>query len=251
MYAHPRTRDQLQPLGHYFNPSHTLEQKLALAASSYELTAAIPKVVQYLGGRDRRARTEFWSKARNQEQKLQTLLLDYLNANEKVRILGERRPNSDLRVPTVSFVVKDRASRSLVEAVDKAVGVSQGSRQEGIDGDQGLGESRQFGIRWGHFYSKRLCEDVLGLEKDGEGAVRVSLVHYNTGKFGSQLRTRGLPSNCIALQRTKLKTLLRCCKVSSWSNRSLLVQRILSKLKSPQSLTNPKVSIAAIATLAL
>ena len=34
------------------------------------------------------------------------------------------------------------------------------------------------GIRWGHFYSKRLI-DCLKLA-DGDGVVRLSLVHYNT-----------------------------------------------------------------------
>ncbi|KAJ0353878.1 hypothetical protein COL154_011979 [Colletotrichum chrysophilum] len=36
------------------------------------------------------------------------------------------------------------------------------------------------GIRWGHFFSKRLAERTLGLDDDG--VVRVSLVHYNTGE---------------------------------------------------------------------
>ena len=40
-----------------------------------------------------------------------------------------------------------------------------------------------FGIRWGHFYSKRLVEEFLGL--GAEGVVRVSMVHYNTGQFVS------------------------------------------------------------------
>lgn len=35
-----------------------------------------------------------------------------------------------------------------------------------------------YGFRWGHFYSKRLCDEVLGL---GPNAVtRVSMVHYNS-----------------------------------------------------------------------
>lgn len=37
----------------------------------------------------------------------------------------------------------------------------------------------KFGFRCGTFYSVRLSTDVLGL--DGEGVVRVSMVHYNTG----------------------------------------------------------------------
>lgn len=35
-----------------------------------------------------------------------------------------------------------------------------------------------FGFRYGHFYSKRLMNDILGVE--GNGLVRVSMVHYNT-----------------------------------------------------------------------
>jgi len=34
------------------------------------------------------------------------------------------------------------------------------------------------GFRWGHFYSKRLVDEVLKLK--GDGVVRVSMVHYNT-----------------------------------------------------------------------
>jgi hypothetical protein len=39
-----------------------------------------------------------------------------------------------------------------------------------------------FGFRWGSFYSVRLAEEVLGVEPV-DGVVRVSMVHYNTGKF--------------------------------------------------------------------
>ena len=39
----------------------------------------------------------------------------------------------------------------------------------------------EFGIRWGHFYSKRMVDNLLGLREDG--IVRVSMVHYNTGKY--------------------------------------------------------------------
>ena len=172
----------IKPLGHYFNPSRTLEQKLALAASSYELTAAIPAVVEYLGGVDTSPRVEFWSHARDHEHKLQKLLLDYLNSNERIRILGERSADPELRVPTISFVVEGKGSKILVDEVDSAAGISEEPTETGQDGDQGMGESKQFGIRWGHFYSKRLCEEILNLPKDGEGVVRVSLVHYNSGK---------------------------------------------------------------------
>ena len=63
-------------------------------------------------------------------------------------------------MPVISFTVRGRGSKSIVEGVEKR---------------------SNFGCRWGHFYSKRLVEEVLGLGK--EGVVRVSLVHYNTGEF--------------------------------------------------------------------
>ena len=139
------------------------------------------------------ARAASWSHIKNHEHRLQSLLLEFLTSlkdsegNERVRILGERDPDPEERVPTVSFVVKGKSSKDVVEGVDKAVGLTNGALKSAKDGDQGLGQSRQFGIRWGHFYSKRLCEEVLGLEKDGEGVVRVSLVHYNTGEYWSCL----------------------------------------------------------------
>lgn len=71
---------------------------------------------------------------------------------------SERSKDKAKRVPVVSFSIKDRVSKKVVEQVDAM---------------------SDFGIRWGHFYSKRLVNEVLGLGE--EGVVRVSMVHYNTG----------------------------------------------------------------------
>lgn len=60
-------------------------------------------------------------------------------------------------MPTISFAVKGWGSRELVETVEK---------------------QSSFGFRWGHFYSKRLCDEIL--QAGDEGVVRVSMVHYNT-----------------------------------------------------------------------
>jgi hypothetical protein len=43
----------------------------------------------------------------------------------------------------------------------------------------------EMGIRWGGFYSVRLCDEIFGLGDDG--VVRVSMVHYNTSKFFENL----------------------------------------------------------------
>lgn len=144
-------------LGHYFNPSSTLEGKLGLAASNYELTAAIPCVSAYFGSSPS-ASVKTWSAIKAHEAALQEILLSYLRRRKDVTIFGELSPNPELRVPTVSFVIDGQGSRSVVERVESV---------------------SAFGFRWGAFYSNRLVENVLGLGK--EGVVRVSMVHYNTG----------------------------------------------------------------------
>ncbi|KUJ11192.1 PLP-dependent transferase [Mollisia scopiformis] len=156
LYASKKGLEAVKSLGHFFNPSATLADKLGLAGSCYELTASIPSVVEYFGPKQ----TETWQSIVKHEFDLQSTLLDYLNARSDVAICGEKEPDSSKRVSTVSFVVKGRKSRDVVEAVDKAT-------------------NGEMGIRWGGFYSNRLIEEVLGLDPK-DGVVRVSMVHYNT-----------------------------------------------------------------------
>lgn len=73
-------------------------------------------------------------------------------------VYSERSADSKLRVPVISFSVKGKGSKEVVENVDAC---------------------SDFGIRWGHFYSKRMVDDLLDLKTDG--VIRVSMVHYNTG----------------------------------------------------------------------
>ena len=67
-----------------------------------------------------------------------------------------RPPTDGQRVPTISFVVANTPSESIVRHVD----------------------GHGIGIRFGDFYAKRLIES-LGLQGQG-GVVRVSMAHYNT-----------------------------------------------------------------------
>jgi len=90
------------------------------------------------------------------EEVLAKRLLDFLNAKSNVKIIGKTSFSKTERVPTISFVVKDRISSEIVEKVD----------------------SHKIGIRFGDFYARRLIES-LGLEKV-DGVIRVSMVHYNT-----------------------------------------------------------------------
>lgn len=89
------------------------------------------------------------------ENLLSVKLLDYLITKPGVRLIGQASA-AENRVPTVSFVINNTDSESIVSKID----------------------SYQIGIRFGDFYAKRLIED-LGLESC-HGVVRVSMVHYNT-----------------------------------------------------------------------
>ncbi|KAJ1331320.1 aminotransferase class V-fold PLP-dependent enzyme [Microdochium nivale] len=142
----------VRSLGHYFNPHDTLSQKLTLAGASYELTQAVPKVSEYLTGNG------MWDGIVGQEHRLQQKLLAYLTSKPDVfSVYGEPSDDPNLRVPTISFGVKGWDAKDFVETAEKGT---------------------EFGFRWGHFYSKRLVDQVLQL--GANGVVRVSMVHYNT-----------------------------------------------------------------------
>jgi selenocysteine lyase/cysteine desulfurase len=157
LYASPQGLESIKSLGHYFNPSSTLEDKLGLAGSNYELTAAIPSVVSYLSNQNS------WSAIEKHEGELKSYLLTYLNSRSDITIFGEKESDTKKRVSTISFVVKGRKSQDVVEEIDEVSG-------------------GEMGIRWGGFYSVRWIGEVLGLDKK-DGVVRVSMVHYNTCKF--------------------------------------------------------------------
>ncbi|RDL38565.1 PLP-dependent transferase [Venustampulla echinocandica] len=162
LYASSRGLQAIKSLGHFFNPSATLENKLGLAGASYELLASIPSVVSYFGPNP----TDSWMAIGKHEGELQSQLLSYLNGRPDVTIYGERDADIKKRVSTISFTVKGWKSQDVVEGVDK---LSNG----------------EVGIRWGAFYSNRLVQDHLGLGSDG--IVRVSMVHYNTLEEVKQL----------------------------------------------------------------
>ncbi|HLP60236.1 MAG TPA: aminotransferase class V-fold PLP-dependent enzyme, partial [Candidatus Deferrimicrobium sp.] len=70
--------------------------------------------------------------------------------------IGKKESSRLLRMPTISFVIKNVKSSTIPLEVDK----------------------HKIGIRYGDFYARRLIED-LGLALQ-DGVVRVSMVHYNT-----------------------------------------------------------------------
>lgn len=155
LYASAHTHPHLHSLSHYFHTSTSLPTLLSLAASSYELVAALPSILSYLGP----SPTSTFHRIAIHEARLVGILLEYLLSNADITVYGERSADKELRVAVVSFGVRGRGARGVVEGVERR---------------------SAFGFRWGGFYSVRLVEGVLGLGADG--VVRVSLVHYNTGE---------------------------------------------------------------------
>jgi selenocysteine lyase/cysteine desulfurase len=139
----------MKPMSHFFNPTKTLEDKIGFAGSNYECVQSIPTITAYLA--------DAFPAITEHEGKLQAILLDFLNSRPDVTILGSTSSDSKERVPTISFTVKRMSSKAIVAEAEKI---------------------SNYGFRWGHFYSKRLCDELLKLEP--EGVTRVSMVHYNT-----------------------------------------------------------------------
>ncbi|KAI4193914.1 MAG: hypothetical protein LQ350_008074 [Teloschistes chrysophthalmus] len=89
LYASQAAQQNLSSLGHYFHtPADTLATKLRLAAASYELVGTIPSILSYFGP----DRKETWSAIATHEEKLQSILLDYLNKREDINRKSEKSP---------------------------------------------------------------------------------------------------------------------------------------------------------------
>jgi cysteine desulfurase family protein (TIGR01976 family) len=121
--------------------------KLQPGHAPYELVSALGAIVDYLESLD-------FSDVAAHERGLAACLLDFLDGQNGVHVLGERSASSS-RVPTISFTVDGRHAADIVRAVD----------------------AERIGIKHGDFYARRLI-DALGLAPVG-GVVRVSMVHYN------------------------------------------------------------------------
>ena len=153
LYVSKKARDQLQSLGHYFKSRDTLEEMLGLAAGNYECVQAVPEVVTYLD-------KVGWDGISSQEEKIQEVLLSYLRSKpDIINIYGEPSSDRKIRIPVISFRVKHQSSLGIIDAIEAR---------------------SNYGCRNGHFYSKRLCENVLGIKDADDGVVRCSLLHYNT-----------------------------------------------------------------------
>ena len=157
----------LPGLNHYFIGTEELPYKLQPGNVNFELSWGCAGIGEYLhdmgtalgadGSRRQRMQTAFDAFARH-EDTLTGRLLSYLRGKPTVRIIGASTVVNGNRMPTVSFVVADKQSETIVRHVDQF----------------------NIGIRFGDFYARRLIE-ALNLQAQG-GVVRVSMAHYNTAE---------------------------------------------------------------------
>lgn len=158
---------ELENLYHYFIANDRIPYKLQPGNPNYELSYAAIGIAEYLaelgartggsaGASPRELMERAFSAIADHEEALANRLLSYLSSQPRVRVIGATTADKAVRVPTISFVAEGRDSESIVRHID----------------------TLRIGIRFGDFHSRRLVEH-LDLSRYN-GAVRVSMVHYNT-----------------------------------------------------------------------
>jgi cysteine desulfurase family protein (TIGR01976 family) len=161
MFGRHEAFAEIEGPNHFFVPKESIPYKFELGGVQHELCAGILALGQYLaflaGAQvcDRAAVERAFAAMAALEQPLVERLLGWLAARPSVRVVGSPRADAQ-RVGTVSFAHERVPSAAIAAA----------AHREGI------------GIRNGHMYAPRLCR-ALGID-EADGAVRVSLVHYNT-----------------------------------------------------------------------
>ncbi|MET3901082.1 cysteine desulfurase family protein (TIGR01976 family) [Devosia sp. UYZn731] len=155
---------ELDGLYHYFYGKEKVPQKLEPGNVNYELSCGAAGIVDYLielGGKSNSAGS---SRARIvsafadigvHERQIGERLLSYLRSRNDCRIIG-RDAAGEGRVPTISFTINGRDSGEIAKSIDPF----------------------KVAVRFGDFHARRLAEnlDLMG----SNGAVRVSMAHYNT-----------------------------------------------------------------------
>ncbi len=156
---------ELDPLYHFFYGRDKVPGKLEPGNPNYELAYSLTGIVDYLcelgektgaTGSPRERIVAAFDAIAVQENALTERLLSYLRSLNDCRIIGETTNRNGRRIPTISFVFEGRDSEDICKAMD----------------------AYRIAIRFGDFHARRLGDHV-GLPQYN-GAVRVSMVHYNT-----------------------------------------------------------------------
>lgn len=152
---------EIEGPNHFFIKKEEVPYKFELGGVSHEGCAGLLALRDYLSFAasgapcDRACIERAFAVMDALERPLTARLLAYLRGRRDVRIIGSSAAD-EARVGTVSFLHERLPSPAVAAAVNR----------EGI------------GIRSGHMYAVRLCEE-LGIDP-ATGVVRVSVLHYNT-----------------------------------------------------------------------
>ena len=151
----------------YFHGEDNLPLKMNPGAPNHELTAGCVGIGQYfealaahhleepandLHGRIR----QVFKLVAAHEEGLSRRFLDFAAHHPRIRLIGRSTPDHDLRAPTFSFTIAGRRSQDVPALLEKA-GIAANA---------------------GDFYAPRVLQAV-GIDPE-DGAVRCSMVHYNT-----------------------------------------------------------------------
>lgn len=167
LYAKEEHLLALPSPNHQFIAADDLPYKFQLGGPNYELTYSLTGIVTYLqqvaqkhGLMPETPLREQWQYAYDlfaaHEAQLAQYLLDFLNQQKNIVVIGATNADTQQRVSTISFIIKGQHSAAVAAPIAQ----------------------HQVGIKTGDFYAKTIIER-LGLEEQG-GVIRVSMVHYNT-----------------------------------------------------------------------
>ena len=166
MYAKREHIEAARNENHFFL-EESIPGKLNLGGLSYESTAAMAGIVDYLEFlHDDHFRAEdnslgvrlkkVYGLFQDHESKLMARLLEYLGASDDIRLVGRASSDPRERAATFSMTVAGRKPAELATRL----------------AEQGIC------VGHGHFYAYR-CVEALGIDP-AQGVLRVSMVHYNT-----------------------------------------------------------------------
>lgn len=147
---------ELDNCNHEYLGADALPYKLQPGGPSYELAWGAAGIVDYFEDWQARNGQDLFAMIATHEQVLLAPLLDLLANHARVNLVGAIDPDSNRRLPIVSF---RHASKSSTEITDALA-------------------SCRLAAKHGHFHSRRLLEH-LGIPAE-DGVVRISLAHYNT-----------------------------------------------------------------------
>ena len=175
MYVSQDLHDELGPQCHYFNVGHG-DKMFNPTGPQHSQVASCAGVIDYFtdlhthhfGDSDvslTKKMADVHSLILAHENTLGAPILDYLSHSKNVRLIGKATVSDNDRAPTIAFVPTKQSARAVAEKM----------------------QDMNIGTESGNFYAHRLMTD-LGVDPD-DGAVRISLVHYSSGKEVEKILT--------------------------------------------------------------